>query len=191
MNTMRKIKIQKTCLAVVMGILMIALLTPVLQAAGLSDVEKNHLLLMREEEKLARDVYQALNAKWNHQTFSNIIKSEQQHMDELKVLLDKYGFPDPAAGKKPGEFKNQKLQGLYADLVQKGSKSLIDALAVGVEVEKLDIADLEESISKTTHSDVNLVYKNLLKGSNNHLEAFSRQPGGNGRGAARGRSSNR
>jgi hypothetical protein len=191
MNTMRKIKIQKTCLAVVMGILMIALLTPALQAAGLSDVEKNHLLLMREEEKLARDVYQALNAKWNHQTFSNITKSEQQHMDALKVLLDSYGIADPAAGKKSGEFKNQKLQGLYTALVQKGSKSLSDALAVGVEIEKLDIADLEDAISKTTPNDVNLAYKNLLKGSRNHLEAFSRQPGGNGRGAARGQSSNR
>ncbi len=51
----------------------------------------------------------------------NIAKSEQQHMDSLKVLLDKYGIPDPAAGKKPGEFTNQKLQGLYAELVQKGS----------------------------------------------------------------------
>ena len=88
--------------------------------------EKNHLLLMREEEKLARDVYQALNAKWNHRTFTNIAKSEQQHMDSLKVLLDKYGIPDPTAGKKPGEFTNQKLQGLYAELVQKGSTSLSD-----------------------------------------------------------------
>jgi hypothetical protein len=187
MKTIKNTKIQKSMFAVVMGILMITLFTPVLQAAGLSDVEKDHLLLMREEEKLARDVYQELNAKWNHQTFSNISKSEQQHMDSLKVLLDKYGISDPAAGKKPGEFTNQKLQGLYAQLVQKGSQSLNDALVVGVEVEKLDIADLEKAISKTTHSDVNLVYKNLLRGSNNHLKAFSSQPGGNGRGAARGR----
>jgi len=174
-------------LTVVMGILMIALFTPVLYAAGLSNVEKEHLLYMIEEEKLARDVYQALNTKWNHRTFTNISKSEQQHMDELKALFPKYGLTDPTAVKKPGEFTNQKLQALYTDLVQKGSKSLSDALAVGVEVEKLDIADLEEAIAKTTHSDVALVYKNLLKGSNNHLKAFSSQPGGNGRGAGRGR----
>ena len=187
MKNINKTKIQKIGLAVVMGIIMIALFMPVLQAAGLSDAEKNYLLLMREEEKLARDVYQALNAKWNHRTFTNIAKSEQQHMDSLKVLLDKYGIPDPTAGKKPGEFTNQKLQGLYAELVKKGSTSLSAALAVGVEVEKLDIADLEEAISKTTQNDINLVYKNLLRGSNNHLKAFSSQPGGNGRGAARGR----
>ena len=187
MKYFNKTEIQKIGLAVVMGIIMIALFTPVLQAAGLSDVEKDHLLLMREEEKLARDVYQAMNAKWSHRTFSNISKSEQQHMDSLKVLLDKYGIPDPAAGRKPGEFTNQKLQELYTQLVQKGSQSLNDALAVGVEIEKLDIADLEDAISKTTHSDVTLVYKNLLRGSNNHLKAFSSQPGGNGRGAGRGR----
>ena len=46
-------------------------------------------------------------------------------MDSLKVLLDKYGIPDPTAGKKPGEFTNQKLQGLYAELVKKGSISLV------------------------------------------------------------------
>jgi hypothetical protein len=184
MKTIKNTKIQRIGLAVIMVIFMIVLFTPVLQAAGLSDVEKNHLLLMREEEKLASDVYQALNAKWNHKTFSNISKSEQQHMDSLKVLLDRYGLTDPAAGKKPGEFTNQKLQGLYTQLVQKGSKSLSDALAVGVEVEKLDIADLEDAISKTTHSDATLIYKNLLRGSNNHLKAFSSQPGGNGRGAA-------
>jgi hypothetical protein len=187
MNNIYKTKIQKIGLAVVTGIIMIALFTPVLQAAGLSDAEKNHLLLMREEEKLARDVYQTLNTKWNHQTFNNISKSEQQHMDSLKVLLDRYGISDPAAGKKSGEFTNQKLQALYIELVRKGSRSLTDALAVGIEVEKLDIADLEEAISKTTQNDINLVYKNLLRGSNNHLKAFSSQPGGNGRGAARGR----
>lgn len=187
MKTIKNTKIQKSMFAIVMGILMIAFFTPLLQAAGLSVVEKDHLLLMREEEKLARDVYQALNTKWNHRTFSNISKSEQQHMDSLKVLLDRYGLSDPAAGKKPGEFTNQKLQGLYAELIQKGSKSLGDALAVGVEIEKLDIADLEEAILKTTHSDVAQVYKNLLRGSNNHLNAFSSPTGGNGRGGARGR----
>ena len=185
MKNINKTKIQKIGVAMVMGIIMIALSIPLLQAAGLNDIEKNYLLLMREEEKLARDVYQALNAKWNHRTFTNIAKSEQQHMDSLKVLLDRYGIPDPTAGKKPGEFTNQKLQGLYAELVKKGSASLSAALAVGVEVEKLDIADLEEAISKTTQNDINVVYKNLLRGSNNHLKAFSSQPGGNGRGATR------
>jgi len=191
MENKKKTIILRVGLAVVMGIFMVALFTPALHAAGLSDVEKEHLLLMREEEKLARDVYQALNAKWNNQKFSNISKSEQQHMDSLKVLLDKYGLADPTAGKKPGEFTNKKLQGLYTELVQKGSRSLSDALAVGVEIEKLDIADLEEALSKTTNSDLTFVYKNLLRGSKNHLEAFSSQSGGNGRGAARGRANNR
>jgi hypothetical protein len=187
MKKTEKTKIGKVSLAMVMGIFIVTLFTPLLYAATLNSAEKEHLLYMIEEEKLARDVYQALNAKWHHQTFSNITKSEQQHMDELKALFSKYGLADPTAGKKPGEFTNQKLQSLYISLAQKGSGSLSDALAVGAEIEKLDIADLEEAISKTTRDDINLVYKNLLRGSKNHLEAFSRQPGGNGRGTARGR----
>lgn len=191
MKNKKKTIILNVGFAVIMGIFMASVFTPILHAAGLSDVEKQHLLLMREEEKLARDVYQALNATWNHRTFTNIAKSEQQHMDSLKRLLDTYSLPDPTAGKKPGEFTNKKLQGLYTELVQKGSRSLSDALAVGVEIEKLDIADLEEALSKTTNSDLTFVYKNLLRGSQNHLEAFSSQPGGNGRGAGRGRAISR
>jgi hypothetical protein len=187
MKNTNKTKIHKIGLAVVTGIIVIALFTPILQAAGLNNTEKEHLLYMLEEEKLARDVYQALNAKWNHRTFTNISKSEQQHMDELKALFPKYGLIDPTAGKQSGEFTNQKLQELYTQLVRKGSKSLNDAMTVGVEVEKLDIADLEVAISQTTDSDVNLVYKNLLRGSSNHLKAFSSRPDGNGRGPARGR----
>jgi len=187
MKRIEKAKIGKVSLMIVMSIFTVALFAPLLHAAALSSTEKEELLYMLEEEKLARDVYQALNTKWNHRTFSNITKSEQQHMDELKALLPKYGLTDPTVGKKPGEFVNQKLQALYSELVRKGSTSLSDALAVGVEIEKLDIADLEKAISKTTQNDINLVYKNLLRGSKNHLEAFSRQPGGNGRGAARGR----
>lgn len=187
MKRIERARIGKASLMIVMGIFVVALFAPLLHAAALSNTEKEDLLYMIEEEKLARDVYQALNTRWNHRTFSNITKSEQQHMDELKALFPKYGLTDPTIGKKPGEFVNQKLQTLYTELVQRGSKSLSDALAVGVEIEKLDIADLEKAISNTTQVDISLVYKNLLRGSKNHLEAFSRQPGGNGRGAARGR----
>ena len=38
----------------------------------LSPAETNGLLLMREEEKLARDVYTTLYQKWGSQVFSNI-----------------------------------------------------------------------------------------------------------------------
>ena len=43
----------------------------------LTESEKNELLFMREEEKLARDVNKYLYSKWNQRTFTNISNSEK------------------------------------------------------------------------------------------------------------------
>ena len=55
--------------------------------APLSQAEIDGLLYMREEEKLARDVYQALYAEWESPAFANIAVSEQQHMDSILALI--------------------------------------------------------------------------------------------------------
>jgi len=141
----------------------------------LSDAEKKGLLLMREEEKLARDLYKTLYEKWGIRAFSNISKSEQQHMNSVKVLLDRYGLADPVGNKKPGEFSDPALQKAYDDLLKKGSLSRADAVAVGAMVEELDIKDLREEKRKADNKDILMVYENLEKGSRNHLRAFGRQ----------------
>jgi hypothetical protein len=140
---------------------------------ALTEIEKSWLTYMREEEKLARDVYQAFYAKYESRIFKNIAASEQQHMDAIKTLLNRYGITDPAEGKNAGEFTNPDLQALYDDLIDQGSVSLNEAFKVGVEIEKQDIADLKEAISNTTHPDIKKVYSNLLNGSLNHLKAFT------------------
>ena len=160
---------------VVGGLLLLMSMTSVgyVQAQGLSDEEINWLTYMREEEKLARDVYLFLYDKWHSRIFKNIAVSEQTHMDAIKTLLDRYGIPDPAADKGPGEFTNSQLQVLYDELIQDGSVSLIDALEVGVFIEETDIDDLNAGIASTTHKGIKIVYSNLLAGSLNHLNAFN------------------
>jgi hypothetical protein len=142
------------------------------QAAALTDDEKYWLTYMREEEKLARDVYLSLGSTWNIPIFSNIAQSEQVHMDSVKTLLDRYGLSDPAAGKAQGEFTDPVLQKLHDDLIAQGSLSGAEALRVGVFIEETDISDLNKAIAATTHNDIRTVYNNLLQGSMNHLSAF-------------------
>lgn len=142
---------------------------------SLSGAEREGLLLMREEEKLARDVYAALYDKWGIRVFDNISRSEESHMESVKLLLDRYGIADPVGRDKEGDFENPVLQKLYDDLVAKGSVSLEAAFAVGAEVEELDIADLKRLISETDNDDLKVVYLNLEKGSRNHLRSFYRQ----------------
>ncbi len=133
------------------------------------------ILYMREEEKLARDVYLALYETWGIRTFANIARSEQRHMDAVATLIEAKGLVDPAMGSEPGEFLNADLGALYESLVELGSKSPQDALLVGAIIEDLDIYDLETYLAETEDPASITVYTNLLKGSENHMRSFIRQ----------------
>lgn len=140
----------------------------------LSAEEQQTLLYMREEEKLARDVYTAMFDLWELPVFDNIRASEQRHMDALKRLIDKYDLVDPVVDDTPGVFTNPELAALYTTLTTAGSVSSLEALMTGALIEEIDIVDLREAIDETTHADLERVYENLMRASRNHLRAFVR-----------------
>ena len=140
----------------------------------LSEKESDTLNFMREEEKLARDVYSELYKQWNIQIFTNIAVSEQKHMEKVKVFLDAYQLPDPASSE-AGQFNDTVLQNLYDDLLAKGSQSKLEAFKVGAMVEEVDIFDLENAIAETDNDELKTMYTQLMLASHNHLRAFSRQ----------------
>lgn len=144
-------------------------------SATLSEKEIADLLYMREEEKLAHDVYITLGEKWKLNIFNNIASSEQTHTNAVRSLLDVYKINDIADGNGVGEFTNTELKALYEDLVKQGSVSLVEALRVGALIEDLDISDLEKALASTAQSDIQNVYNNLQKGSRNHLRSFTSQ----------------
>jgi hypothetical protein len=137
--------------------------------------EAAELAYLREVEKLARDVYSALQSKWNLRVFDNISQSEERHFEAIKLLLDRYGLPDPAANSQPGLFQNRDLQALYGALVSQGGLSLNSAVRVGAVIEDLDIRDLESGIAATDNNDLKLIFQNLEGASENHMRAFVRQ----------------
>lgn len=146
--------------------------------ADLTAGEEAGLLWMREEEKLAGDVYTVLGEQWGTKAFTNIAAAEQTHTDAVKALLDRYEIADPSADKGAGSFTDPAIQELYTSLVEQGSGSLVDALTVGATIEDLDIADLQARATDT--ADIALVYANLERGSRNHLRAFTKQLDRNG-----------
>ena len=142
-------------------------------ANGLTDAEIEGLLYMREEEKLAHDVYVTLYDMWGLRLFNNIARSELSHTDAVMYLLGIYGIDDPATGAAVGVFTNPTLQSLYDELVATGAKSLADALKVGATIEEIDILDLQQNLTGMTNTNIRQVYENLLMGSKNHLRAFT------------------
>lgn len=140
--------------------------------ATITPEEEEMLVYMREEEKLARDVYMNFFSQYEEQIFSNISKSEQRHMDRVLCLLEHYGLNDPASAE-PGVFSNPELQALYNDLISQGSTSLTDAFRVGATIEDVDIYDLETSLGQTSNEAIGAIFGHLLCGSRNHMRAFS------------------
>ena len=69
--------------------------------------EVDGLLFMIEEEKLAGDVYSALDEMWDMRVFENIGRAELTHQAAVKRLLDRYSLPDPRMGE--DEFANETL----------------------------------------------------------------------------------
>jgi hypothetical protein len=127
---------------------------------------------MREEEKLARDVYLAMFDLYSIPIFKNISKSEQHHMDQVLCLLDYYNIPDPASPD-TGIFNDADLQALYNDLIALGSTGLVEALTVGATIEDVDIYDLEENIGQTSNEAIIYIFERLSCASGNHMRSFS------------------
>lgn len=145
-----------------------------LEKTDLTSDEIAGLVKMREEEKLARDVYTALGQIWGMNIFSNIASSEQTHTDAVKTLLNRYAIPDPVVNNNIGVFHSSEMQELYNTLTEQGRQSLGEALKVGAIIEDLDINDLETLMKATNKNDILVVYSNLQKGSRNHLRAFTK-----------------
>ena len=148
---------------------------PAAVLAQLDTTQTNYLLLMREEEKLARDTYTTLYDSWSLNIFNNISKSEQKHMDAILTQLNRLGIEDPVKDNTTGVFTNETLAAYFTALVEKGQASLLDALHVGAYIEELDIADLWDAIDETDDATVVATYENLLAGSRNHLRSFVSQ----------------
>lgn len=152
-----------------------ALASTAFSGAALSADLRSQLQLLREEEKLARDVYLSLHQTWQLPVIANIAQAEQRHLEMMGKLLARHGIPDPIVDTTPGVFADRRLQALYASLTQEGQLSPVSALRVGLQIEELDIADLRTARQSTQVRDIQQVLSNLERASRNHLRAFARQ----------------
>jgi len=141
-------------------------------AGTISETERTGLLFMREEEKLARDVYTYLYAKYKLPVFLNISKSENAHVSAILRLMTGFGITDNSSNT-AGVYVNPLLTDLYKQLIAMGDLSVNEALKVGVLIEQTDINDLQKELLSLQNSAIKTVYTNLMAGSNAHLKAFS------------------
>lgn len=130
------------------------------------------LRYLREEEKLARDVYRTLGDTWGLQVFANIASSEETHTTRVAARIAELGFTDPVVDNTVGVFVDESLAELFTALTTQGKASLEAALQVGATIEDLDLLDLAEKHTRTNDTVTLAIYEDLMCGSRNHLRAF-------------------
>ena len=156
---------------------LLGLAAPLMAAEALTDEAAAMLAFMREEEKLAHDVYLLFSEMYageeaGAKIFARIAESEQRHTDAVKGLLEAYGMPDPAAGR-PRASSRTRPAGPLRDAREVGSAGFTEALGVGVMIEQKDMTDIVDAIElSVAYADIVQVYSNLLAGSEHHLAAF-------------------
>jgi len=169
----------------------------VAEVDGLDATEASHLTFMREEEKLARDVYLTLAALYpDQEVFKKIAtRAEQTHTDTMRDKLDQFNLPDPNpdtnnlpdslgvfTGNEWGWYFDEK----FAVLTAMGEVSELDALKVGAFIEELDMHDIAVcpqvmidrgfsspcGLEYTDEKALQTAYSALISGSESHLRAY-------------------
>ena len=70
----------------------------------------------------------------------------------------------------------EQLQGALQNTAQQHEVSGQESvLLVAASIEEMDIHDLETALGSCDNGDLHMVYRNLLRGSRNHLRAFVQQ----------------
>ncbi|HMS32476.1 MAG TPA: DUF2202 domain-containing protein [Ignavibacteria bacterium] len=155
-------------------ILLSVIFNPLKVFSQLSDAEINGILSLREEEKVAYDVYTFMFEKYESKVFKNIAENEKNHMDKIKELIDQYNLNDPLSGiaDQKGVFSNNKMKALYDEMIMAGNYGLLDALRAAARFEETDIVDLRKYLSSASDQTVINTYINLESGSQDHLRAL-------------------
>lgn len=150
-------------------------LYPYLQSLPIEAVSAQEVFLlrhMREEEKLARDVYLVLHQTWQMNIFANIAAAEQSHMDMVAWGLQRYQIPDPLPSTQVGVFATPEFTTLFQFATSLGQISPAHALLVGALIEDLDILDLGAALVQSDNRDLDTIWQNLQRGSRNHMRSF-------------------
>jgi hypothetical protein len=140
-------------------------------AMRLTSREKEGMIFIWEEEKVARDLYSSLFRQNNLTIFKNLTESEQRHMDEAKAIILRYGLVVPE-NETPERFDNESLQRIYNELLAEGRSSDQDAIKAAAVFEEISIIDLKRELSSVQAEDIGVVYQGLLAGSRKHLRSY-------------------
>jgi len=141
--------------------------------ADLTADEIEFIYAIREDEKVARDLYFSFFGTFGLKPFENIGKAEDNHIKATEKLFDYYEIDYPALSEN-GKFENAIRQKLFDSLLLKGTPEL-EAFKVMAMLEESNIVEYGEVLKTIANPNIKIVIENLARASANHFKAAIRQ----------------
>jgi len=148
---------------------------PVLTVTSPLDADEiEFLYAMREDEKLAHDVYAVFVDKYpTAPQISRIMNAEESHIACVDSLLDYYEI-EYTPLTEAGVFSDPTRQASYNQLITQDT-TLVQTFSTMAFMEEESVAAYKEVLPDIANENIALVVSNLMKASSNHLKAAVRQ----------------
>lgn len=134
------------------------------------------IMYLVEQEKLAHDFYRSLDTMWVTDIFNRVANEEYEHVGKLSAVAAELmiSVPNHFNEYPMGQFIDNKLRHLYAELMISANFSLEDAYRTSANLEERKMVDLKMALKEPNFELENLTYKALLIGSEDNFKAFIR-----------------
>ncbi len=137
-------------------VLLVGMAIPAMAATTTTENVQTMLLNALQEERLAAATYQAVIDKFGEvKPFTNILKAEEQHIAAVENLLRVNNINVPEN-----------------TVTAEAPKTLEEAYAKAIEVEKEDIALYKRMLPNISNTMIKTVFTRLSNASERHLKAF-------------------
>lgn len=129
------------------------------------------LYAVREDEKIGKDFYAAMLAKFPaERQFIRFSQSEINHIAAIENLLNYYEIQYPVLGN-PGVFADSARQAKYIAMIAAATDSMA-AYQVAAALEEENYVAYREVAKDTSNYNVHVIMKHLAIASENHLRAL-------------------
>jgi len=134
----------------------------------LSDGMKSLLSGLAEHTKLSHDLLAAFTDRY--EVFpAQLVGARTRELSAIRLLLGRYGVPDPTAGLPAGKFLRSDMQFRYDRLLGEGMRDRISALAVGTRLADTTVTILDEALRHLDAPDVRHTFLHLVMAAHQQI----------------------
>jgi hypothetical protein len=126
---------------------------------------------LAQSTKLSHDLLAAFADRYEVFPGQSVV-AQTRELSAIRVLLARYGVPDPTAGLPAGEFVPDDLRFRYDRLLAEGSRDRVSALRVGIRLAGATVITLDEALQHVDAPDVRHTFVHLIMSARRQIRLY-------------------